>query len=65
LLFFYILAKIGLYYTAFYLSLVAMFGVVLWFFFQTLDPRTPTRQLEHSLIGTNPGTKIKVIQTKY
>ncbi|CAI6356128.1 unnamed protein product [Macrosiphum euphorbiae] len=48
-------AKIGLFYTAFYLTLVAMFGVVLWFFFQTLDPRTPTRQLEHSLIGTNPG----------
>jgi len=36
-----------------------MFGVVLWFFFQTLDPRTPTRQLEHSLIGTNPGTFIQ------
>lgn len=32
-----------------------MFGIVLWVFFQTLDPRTPTRQLEHSLIGTNPG----------
>lgn len=42
-----------------------MFGVVLWFFFQTLDPRTPTRQLEHSLIGTNPGIKIEVLQTKF
>jgi len=37
-----------------------MFGVVLWVFFQTLDPRTPTRQLEHSLIGTNPGTLMKL-----
>jgi predicted membrane metal-binding protein len=56
LLLFFILAQVGIFYTGLYLSLIAMFGVVLWVFFQTLDPRTPTRQLEHSLIGTNPGT---------
>lgn len=55
----YVSAQIGFFYTAFYVSLVAMFGVVLWVFFQTLDPRTPTRQLEHSLIGTNPGISMK------
>lgn len=59
-MYFYFLARIGLFYTGFYLSLVAMFGVVLWAFFQTLDPRTPTRQLEHSLIGTNPGIFINL-----
>lgn len=48
--------QVGLFYSAFYVTLVAMFAVVLWVFFQTLDPRTPTRQLEDSLIGTNPGT---------
>lgn len=48
-------AQTGIFYAAFYATLVAMFGVVLWAFFQTLDPRIPTRQLEHSLIGTNPG----------
>lgn len=60
LVFIFISAQIGLFYTAFYVSLVAMFGVVLWVFFQTLDPRTPTRQLEHSLIGTNPGILIQL-----
>ncbi|KAL0273903.1 UNVERIFIED_CONTAM: hypothetical protein PYX00_006470 [Menopon gallinae] len=27
----------------------------MWVFFQTLDPRIPSRKLEDSLIGTNPG----------
>ncbi|XP_050527292.1 sodium/potassium-transporting ATPase subunit beta-2-like [Daktulosphaira vitifoliae] len=49
------LAQIGIFYSVFYITLVAIFSIVLWVFFQTLDPRIPTKQLDRSLIGTNPG----------
>ncbi|CAH0393559.1 unnamed protein product [Bemisia tabaci] len=48
-------AKIGLFYLVFYAVLAAMFGILLWLFFLTLDPRIPRYQLEESIIGTNPG----------
>lgn len=48
-------AKIGLFYLIFYSILASMFAIMLWVFFQTLDPRMPKWQLTGSLIGTNPG----------
>lgn len=48
-------AKIGLFYLVFYSVLAALFAVCLWVFFQTLDPRIPTWQLDASIIGTSPG----------
>lgn len=48
-------AKIGLFYLVFYSILASMFAIMLWVFFQTLDPRMPKWQLSGSLIGTNPG----------
>uniref|UniRef100_A0A0A9XCR1 Sodium/potassium-transporting ATPase subunit beta-2 n=1 Tax=Lygus hesperus TaxID=30085 RepID=A0A0A9XCR1_LYGHE len=48
-------AKIGTYYLVFYLVLAAMFGIMLWIFYHTLDPRTPRWKLKESLIGTDPG----------
>lgn len=48
-------AKIGLFYLIFYSVLASMFAIMLWVFFQTLDPRIPRWQLTASLIGTNPG----------
>ncbi|GLG92260.1 Sodium/potassium-transporting ATPase subunit beta-2 [Gryllus bimaculatus] len=48
-------AKIGLFYLGFYAVLAALFAVCLWVFFQTLDPRIPTWQLDSSIIGTSPG----------
>ncbi|KAF6214706.1 hypothetical protein GE061_009449 [Apolygus lucorum] len=48
-------AKIGTFYLVFYLVLAAMFGIMLWIFYHTLDPRTPRWKLKESLIGTDPG----------
>ncbi|XP_001604202.1 sodium/potassium-transporting ATPase subunit beta-2 isoform X1 [Nasonia vitripennis] len=47
--------KIGLFYLIFYGVLAALVAICFWGFFQTLDPRRPTWQLEASIIGTNPG----------
>ncbi|XP_015608295.1 sodium/potassium-transporting ATPase subunit beta-2 [Cephus cinctus] len=47
--------KIGLFYLIFYGVLAALVAICFWGFFQTLDPRKPTWQLERSIIGTNPG----------
>ncbi|XP_033226873.1 sodium/potassium-transporting ATPase subunit beta-2-like [Belonocnema kinseyi] len=47
--------KIGLFYLIFYGVLAALVAICFWGFYQTVDPRTPTWQLERSLIGTNPG----------
>lgn len=48
-------AKIGLFYFTFYVVLSAMFTIMLWVFFQTLNAQQPRWKLESSLIGTNPG----------
>lgn len=48
-------AKIGTFYLVFYLVLAALFGIMLWIFYHTLDPRTPRWKLKESLIGTDPG----------
>ncbi|XP_067007710.1 sodium/potassium-transporting ATPase subunit beta-2 isoform X2 [Anabrus simplex] len=48
-------AKIGLFYFLFYVVLAALFAICLWVFYQTLDPRIPTWQLDRSIIGTSPG----------
>lgn len=48
-------AKICLFYSIFYGVLAALVAICMWVFFQTLDPRTPTWQLDKSIIGTNPG----------
>lgn len=55
---FLILAKIGIFYTAFYGVLAALVAICIWAFFQTLDPRIPKWTLDGSLIGTNPGILI-------
>ncbi|XP_046734620.1 sodium/potassium-transporting ATPase subunit beta-2-like [Diprion similis] len=47
--------KIGLFYLIFYGVLAALVAICFWVFFQTLDPRIPTWQLDRSIIGTNPG----------
>ncbi|KAL7303879.1 hypothetical protein TKK_0004001 [Trichogramma kaykai] len=47
--------KIGLFYLIFYGVLAALVAICFWGFFQTIDPRRPTWQLERSIIGTNPG----------
>lgn len=54
-IFYLITAKICLFYTIFYGVLAALVAVCMWVFFQTLDPRTPTWQLDESIIGVNPG----------
>lgn len=54
-LFYFVSAKICLFYTVFYGVLVALVVVCMWVFFQTLDPRTPKWQLKESRIGDNPG----------
>uniref|UniRef100_A0ABD2XPL1 Sodium/potassium-transporting ATPase subunit beta-2 n=1 Tax=Trichogramma kaykai TaxID=54128 RepID=A0ABD2XPL1_9HYME len=46
--------KIGLFYLIFYGVLAALVAICFWGFFQTIDPRRPTWQLERSIIGTNP-----------
>lgn len=48
-------AKIGLFYLIFYSVLASMFGIMLWIFYHTLDPRVPKWSLEQSLIGKYPG----------
>nr|CAD7447329.1 unnamed protein product [Timema bartmani] len=48
-------AKIGIFYLVFYGVLAALFAICMWVFFQTLDPRIPKWQLDHSIIGTSPG----------
>ncbi|EEB16200.1 sodium/potassium-transporting ATPase subunit beta-2, putative [Pediculus humanus corporis] len=48
-------AKISLFYFVFYIVLAAMFTIMLWVFFQTLNTQEPRWKLEQSLIGTNPG----------
>ncbi|KAK3927340.1 Sodium/potassium-transporting ATPase subunit beta-2 [Frankliniella fusca] len=47
--------KIILFYIIFYSALAALFSIMLWVFYQTLDPRIPKWQTDGSLIGTNPG----------
>lgn len=47
--------KIGLFYLVFYGVLGALVAICVWGFYQTIDPRIPTWQLNKSLIGTNPG----------
>ncbi|XP_012259711.2 sodium/potassium-transporting ATPase subunit beta-2 [Athalia rosae] len=47
--------KIGIFYFIFYGVLAALVAICFWVFFQTLDPRIPTWQLDRSIIGTNPG----------
>ncbi|BES89116.1 unnamed protein product [Nesidiocoris tenuis] len=48
-------AKIGTFYLIFYLVLASLFGIMLWIFYHTLDPRVPRWILKESLIGTDPG----------
>jgi len=48
-------AKIGTFYLVFYLVLSSLFGIMLWIFYHTLDPRVPRWQLDDSLIGQQPG----------
>ncbi|CRK99800.1 CLUMA_CG013108, isoform A [Clunio marinus] len=48
-------AKIGLFYTIFYLMLAALVTGCMIVFLSTLNPRIPKWQLHESLIGTNPG----------
>lgn len=47
--------KIGLFYLIFYCVLASMFGIMLWIFYHTLDPRVPRWTLSESLIGKHPG----------
>uniref|UniRef100_A0A1B6GZX5 Sodium/potassium-transporting ATPase subunit beta n=2 Tax=Cuerna arida TaxID=1464854 RepID=A0A1B6GZX5_9HEMI len=47
--------KIGTFYLIFYCVLASMFGIMLWIFYHTLDPRMPRWILEESLIGKSPG----------
>lgn len=47
--------KIILFYLIFYTVLATLFALMLWVFYQTLDPRIPKWQTDRSLIGTNPG----------
>lgn len=61
-IFFFIAAKIGIFYTIFYGVLAALVAICMWVFFQTLDPRIPKWKLERSIIGTNPG-KINTSKT--
>nr|CAH1755610.1 Na,K-ATPase beta 2 [Oncopeltus fasciatus] len=48
-------AKIGVFYLIFYSVLASLFGIMLWIFYHTLDPRVPRWQLRESLIGQDPG----------
>lgn len=47
--------KIGTFYLIFYIVLASMFGIMLWIFYHTLDPRVPRWTLGDSLIGKSPG----------
>ncbi|XP_054282858.1 sodium/potassium-transporting ATPase subunit beta-2-like [Macrosteles quadrilineatus] len=47
--------KIGAFYLIFYCVLASMFGIMLWIFYHTLDPRIPRWTLTESLIGRHPG----------
>jgi len=47
--------KITIFYIIFFAGLAAFFGLMLWVFYQTLDPNKPKWTLEQGLIGTNPG----------
>uniref|UniRef100_A0A1B6KZH3 Sodium/potassium-transporting ATPase subunit beta n=1 Tax=Graphocephala atropunctata TaxID=36148 RepID=A0A1B6KZH3_9HEMI len=47
--------KIGTFYLIFYSVLASMFGIMLWIFYHTLDPRMPRWILAESLIGKSPG----------
>lgn len=44
-----------MFYIIFYTVLATLFALMLWVFYQTLDPRIPKWQTDRSLIGTNPG----------
>ncbi|XP_039279252.1 sodium/potassium-transporting ATPase subunit beta-2 [Nilaparvata lugens] len=48
-------AKILLFYLIFYSVLASMFGIMLWIFYHTLDPRVPRWTLDQSLVGNVPG----------
>ncbi|XP_073994939.1 nervana 2 [Rhodnius prolixus] len=48
-------AKIGAFYLISYSVLASLFGIMLWTFYQTLDPRVPRWHLTESLIGQYPG----------
>jgi sodium/potassium-transporting ATPase subunit beta len=39
----------------FYGVLAALFAMLMWVFFQTIDPKIPKLKLDASVIGTNPG----------
>lgn len=47
--------KICTFYLIFYMVLASVFGIMLWTFYQTLDPEVPRWQLTESLIGQYPG----------
>jgi len=47
--------KITVFYILFFAGLAAFFGLMLWIFYQTLDPMKPKWILDQGLIGTNPG----------
>jgi len=47
--------KITIFYIIFFAGLAAFFGLMLWIFYQTLDPTKPKWIGEDGLIGSNPG----------
>ena len=49
------LVKIIVFYIIYYAFLAGFFTLMLLVFFQTLNDREPTWQVDKSLIGTNPG----------
>ena len=49
------IVKIIVFYIIYYAFLAGFFTLMLLVFFQTLNDREPTWQVDKSLIGTNPG----------
>lgn len=47
--------KITVFYIIFFTGLAAFFGLMLWIFYQTLDPAKPKWIGDQGLIGSNPG----------